>query len=99
MTTTIDEMTLSDLGRFIASRTGDLDAAAIAHSSAPPPGALPQPDCSGALPQPVAGDRPAEAEAEIRRLREQGLSLNAIQERVFGYCGGAAYQAVRAALR
>jgi len=33
--TTIDELTLAELGRFIASRTGDLDAAAIARSSAP----------------------------------------------------------------
>jgi len=35
MENAIGEMELSDLGRFIAARTGDLDAAAIAHSSAP----------------------------------------------------------------
>jgi hypothetical protein len=34
----------------------------------------------------------------IRELKSQGLSLNEIQRQVFGFCGGAAYAAVREAL-
>lgn len=35
---------------------------------------------------------------EIRRLATEGLSMNEIQRRVYGYAGGAAFAAVRAAL-
>jgi DNA segregation ATPase FtsK/SpoIIIE-like protein len=36
--------------------------------------------------------------AQIRELAGQGLSLNEIQRQVFGYCGGAAFDAVKAVL-
>lgn len=37
--------------------------------------------------------------AQIRALHAAGKSLNAIQDEVFGYRGGSAYAAVKAALR
>lgn len=56
------------------------------------------------LGQPVVS-RPSEsassdsqADQRIRDLRQQGASLNRIQDDVFGYRGGAAYAAVKAAL-
>ena len=53
-----------------------------------------------AEPLPLLVSRPdPEPQADrIRALRAQGLSLNVIQDQLFGYRGGAAYAATRAAL-
>jgi hypothetical protein len=47
----------------------------------------------------VVEDDPSLPDAKrVKLLKEQGLSLNEIQRRVFGYVGGAAYDAVKKAL-
>ena len=62
-----------------------------------------------ALPEPERLDSPVVSEAtgnslgsqpvdQIRALRQKGVSLNRIQDKVFGYRGGAAYATVKAAL-
>ncbi len=50
------------------------------------------------LPAIIEDDPTLDEPARIRALSEQGLSRNAIQRRVFGYTGGAAFAAVKDAL-
>jgi hypothetical protein len=50
-----------------------------------------------AMPEPQPNEDAQQAEL-IRELHEQGLSKREIQKRIFGYCGGAAFNAVDNAL-
>jgi hypothetical protein len=64
----------------------------LVHNQAP---VLPPPTwLETAVPQPEASDAD-ETEQEIQGLISQGLSMREIQRQVFGYVGGAAYEAVR----
>jgi hypothetical protein len=51
-----------------------------------------------ALPAIIEDDPGLDETERIRALAAQGLSRNAIQRRLFGYTGGAAFEAVRDAL-
>jgi hypothetical protein len=85
---------MGNLKRGVAFAPSDEQIAAFLASRQTP--GLPRPDWLP-VPGPPGAQEPDQAE-QIRALHAGGKSLDAIQTEVFGYRGGAAYAAVKAAL-
>ena len=96
---------MQTLVRGVAFAPSDEQIATFLASRQAP--ALPRPDwlettTPPALQMPASEQSDAVGDdqtAQIRALHAAGKSLNAIQDEVFGYRGGSAYAAVKAALR
>ncbi len=89
---------MQNLVQGVAFAPSDEQIAAFLTSRQVP--ALPKPDWLQSAASPAidqAGD-PTDQATQIRALHAVGKSLNAIQDEIFGYRGGAAYVAVKAAL-